>query len=161
MYAEGHGVPQDLAQAITWFRKAQAREMPWRSTTWARCMPKALGAPQDFAQAFSWFGKSADQGNAVAQATLGWWYADGQTKVVPQDFAQAFSWLPKAADQGNAFAQANFGVLYAGGQGVPQDYTQALMWSTLAMTRAQDDVTRDLAAKVRDAIEFRISPAPS
>jgi Sel1 repeat len=68
--------------------------------------------------------------------------------VCRKTFAQAVAWFRKGAEQGNADAQYDLGrmyaigVMYANGQGVAQDYTQALMWSTLALTRAQDDATR-------------------
>jgi uncharacterized protein len=49
--------------------------------------------------------------------------------------------------------------LYAEGYGVPQDYTQALMWSTLAISRAGDDATRELAANLRDRLAANMTPA--
>ena len=105
---------------------------------------------------FAWFRKGADQGNAQAQYNLGAMYAKGQG--VPQDFVQAFDWFGKAADQGNAGAQATLGWMYANGQGVAQDDTQALMWSILALARAEDDATRDLAANIRDALAAKMTP---
>ena len=68
-------------------------------------------------------------------------------------------WFSKAAEQGNAYAQANLGWLYANGLGVQQDDTQALMWSTLAVAGAEDDATRELAVKVRDALAAKMTPA--
>jgi clan AA aspartic protease (TIGR02281 family) len=49
------------------------------------------GMAQDSAQALIWFRKAADQGNAFAQAALGWMYANGQG--VPQDYVRAHMWL--------------------------------------------------------------------
>ena len=72
---------------------------------------------------------------------------------------EAAKWLRQAADQGNAVAQANLGWLYANGQGVAQDDTQALMWSTLAVAGAEDDATRELAVKVRDTSAAKMTPA--
>ena len=74
--------------------------------------------------------QQANQGDAIAQYTLGVMYATGQG--VPQDSAQAVKWLRLAADQGDAWAQYNLGYMYDIGQGVPQDYTQALKWLRLA-----------------------------
>jgi uncharacterized protein len=109
-----------------------------------------------YAKGFDWFGRAASQGNAAAQATLGWMYADGH-EGVQQDFAQAVNWFGKAANQGNAYAEANLAVLYADGDGAPQDYTRALMWSTLALAGAEDGETRGLAIKVRDALADKIT----
>ena len=58
----------------------------------------------------------------------------------------------------NAYAQANLSWLYANGQGVAQDDTQALMWSTLALAHAEDDATRELAASIRDAVAAKMTP---
>src|SRR3954447_2185866 len=59
----------------------------------------------------------ADQGNAVAQFSLGFMYAHG--RGVSKDDALAAEWFRLAADQGNALAQNNLGVMYANGRGVP------------------------------------------
>ena len=75
------------------------------------------------------------------------------------NFTEAAKWLLKAADQGDVYAQANLGWLYASGQGVAQDDTQALMWSTLAVAGAEDDATRELAVKVRDRSAAKMTPA--
>jgi uncharacterized protein len=118
---------------------------------------KGQGVPQDFVQAFHWFGKAADQENADAEASLGWMYAKGLG--APQDFAQAVHWFGKAADKGSAYAQINLGLLYAEGNGLPQDYRQALMWSNLAITRAEDDATREFAVNFRDAVAAKMTPS--
>ena len=54
----------------------------------------------DYSTALQIFRPLAEQGNAFAQANLGWMYAQGQG--VAQDYAQAVAWWRKAADQGNA-----------------------------------------------------------
>lgn len=74
----------------------------------------------------SWCRKAAEQGNADAQAHLGYMYEHGLG--VPQDYAQALSWYRKAVEQGNADAQFNLGLMYTNGEGVPQDYVQAVSW---------------------------------
>jgi TPR repeat protein len=62
-----------------------------------------IGLPQDYNKAVHWIQKSADQGDAEAQAALGYMYAKGQG--VPQDNAEAVHWYSKAADQGNPKAK--------------------------------------------------------
>jgi len=157
MYAEGHGVAQNLAQAVALFRKAADQGNAQAQYNLGAMYAKGQGLPQDFVQAFNWFGKAADHGNALAQTALGLMYADGQ-EGMPQDFALAGHWFGKAADQGNAYAQANLSWLYTNGQGVGQDDTQALMWSTLALARAEDDATRELAASIHDALAAKMTP---
>ena len=60
-------------------------------------------AAKDDAQALAWFRKSADQGYALAQVSLGVIYAEGLG--VPKDDAQAVAWFRKAADQGVELAK--------------------------------------------------------
>ena len=60
--------------------------------------------------------KAAEQGDAVAQYTLGWMYAKGCG--VPKDYTEAVKWCRKATKQGYVSAQYHLGVAYANGQGV-------------------------------------------
>ena len=52
----------------------------------------------------------AEEGNADAQANLGFMYQYGQG--VLQDFKQAIAWYRKAADEGNDYGQTNLGFMY-------------------------------------------------
>ncbi|MBE9591321.1 sel1 repeat family protein [Moraxella sp. K127] len=82
----------------------------------------------DYKKAVEWYTKSANQGYAKAQYSLGAMYYTGQG--VPQDYAKAFELFTKSANQGYAEAEYNLGVMYYNGQGVKQDYTKALEWFT-------------------------------
>jgi uncharacterized protein len=83
-----------------------------------------LAAQSARAQSLADIEAQANQGIAVAQATLGTLYASGQD--VPQDYTKAIYWYKKAASQGFAGAEYYLGVSYDTGQGVPQDYTKAI-----------------------------------
>jgi uncharacterized protein len=112
----------------------------------------------DYVTAMRLFRPFADQGDALAQTTLGEMYARGG-KGVPQDYAQALVWFRKAADQGYAPAQDDLGWMYAEGEGVPQDYVLAYMWASLAASSATDAMIRDMSAKDRDAVAAKMTPA--
>ena len=94
--------------------------------------------------------KAADQGDALAQGSLGAMYAEG--RGVPQDDGEAAAWFRRAADQGRATAQYNLGVMYAEGRGVPQGYVFAHMWFNLVGAGGNEGA-RERARKVRDALE--------
>jgi hypothetical protein len=47
--------------------------------------------------------------------------------------------LRPLAEQGNALAQLGLGVMYAKGQGVPQDYSQAVVWYRKAAEQGDAD----------------------
>jgi hypothetical protein len=54
---------------------------------------------QDYAEAARWYRKAAEQGNAVAQGSLGFMYWKGQG--VAQDYVQAHLWINLAASRSN------------------------------------------------------------
>jgi len=70
----------------------------------------------DHQKAFRLLKPLAEQGDADAQALLGYKYHQGLG--VPKDDAKAYYWWRKAAEQGNASAQFLLGAMYAKGEGV-------------------------------------------
>jgi uncharacterized protein len=113
--------------------------------------------PQDDAEALKWLRLAAAQGEAEAQHNLGNLYAEG--RGVPQDYAEASKWFQLAAAQGHAWAQAILGGMYASGEGIPQDYVQAYKWFYLAAATLTEKQVRDEAAKRRDIVAARMTPA--
>lgn len=69
---------------------------------------------------------AAEQGDAEAQDSLGFFYCIGAG--VPVDYVEAVTWFSKAAEQGYAEAQYHLGLSYYKGEGVPKDYAQAAFW---------------------------------
>jgi TPR repeat protein len=84
-------------------------------------------------------------------------YDEGQG--VRQDHTEAMKWFNLAAAGGYAKAQLNLGIRYAQGEGVPQDYVQAHKWFNLAAATYTEKETRDEAAKARDRVAARMTPA--
>jgi hypothetical protein len=154
MYLEGLGVPQDYAQAISWYRKAAAQGDAHAQFNLGLMYDHGRGVPQDYAQAASWFSKAADQGDANAQFNLGLMYDHG--RGVPQDYAQAISWYRKAADQGDADAQNNLGLMYYNGKGVPQDSIVAYALCNLSATG--DPSSDNPATSNRSNLTARMTP---
>ena len=92
----------------------------------------------------------AEKGDALAQYTLGFCYANGIG--VAKDEVEAVKWFRKAADQGDASAQCNLGVCYAKGQGVAKDEVEAYaLWNSAAITWPD-------AAAARGRLETKMSP---
>ncbi len=76
--------------------------------------------------------------------------ADSQTGTTADqrgDYTTMFRELKPLAERGNIKAQFNLGLMYDIGRGVPQDYTRAYFWLSLAA--AQGD---SRGIKVRDAL---------
>ena len=166
---------------------------------WGRYLPTWLGGDDsagqlndakaaydrgDYATALRLLRPLAEQGNARAQSTLGFMYANGRgvakddaaavswyRKAAEQGYVRAqldlggiyetqnddvaaASWYRKAADQGLAFAQHDIGVMYAAGRGVAQDYVQAHMWFNLSAAQGNAG-----AVKNRNLIAAHMTPA--
>ncbi len=100
----------------------------------------------DFAKALEIWGPLAENGDAVAQYSLGKLLENGGVGV-PRDLAEAAKWYQRSASQGIAAAQNNLGLMYAQGRGVPQDVTLAVkFW-------------RDAAAKDHVVAKFNLALA--
>ncbi len=82
------------------------------------------------AEAATLFRRYSDQGNAVAQATLGVMYSLG--RGVPNDPAEAVRLYRLAVDRGLPMAQANLAEMYQMGRGVSQDSDEAARLLRLA-----------------------------
>jgi hypothetical protein len=88
--------------------------------------------------------KRAEQGDAVAQQSLGYSYSVGEG--VPLDYAEAAKWLRKAAEQGDPAGQYNLASLYADGRGVPLDLAEASRWLRKAAEQGYVLAQGDLGA---------------
>lgn len=74
--------------------------------------------------------KTAKQGDAKAQAALGFMYYLG--RGVAQNDVEAAYWISLAAEQDEALAQVTLGFMYATGRGVQADMVLAYKWTLLA-----------------------------
>ncbi len=85
-----------------------------------------VGREMNLSVALKYFSKSAEQGNTLAQISLGYMYAHGLG--VANDDVQAVKWYRAAAEQGHTQAQFNLGCIYSNTRGVLKDEVQALKW---------------------------------
>ena len=117
----------------------------------------AASARRDYETALSLWLPLAQRGNADAQFGIGMLYYRGQG--VPQNYAEAMRWMLQAADERHYFAQFTLGSMFEHGVGVRQDLAQAHMWFDLAATRAVRAQLRTIAARERDSVAARMTPA--
>ncbi|MFQ5659162.1 MAG: hypothetical protein ACE5GZ_01970 [Gammaproteobacteria bacterium] len=80
----------------------------------------------DYNTAAKEFKRLAEQGDAKAQANLGYMYYVGEG--LPQSYEEAAKWYRKAAVQGDKDAQYNLAVAYSFGEGIKQNYKEAALW---------------------------------
>jgi hypothetical protein len=102
MYYSGHGVTQDYAEAIKWYRLAAAQDDAKAQYYIGVMYYNGQGVTQDYAEAIKWYRLAAAQGDAKAQYNIGVMYYKGQGGS--QDYVRAYMWANIAAVQGGADA---------------------------------------------------------
>jgi TPR repeat protein len=142
MHANGHGVPQDYAEALKWYCKAADQGHAGAQRNIGVMYVHGQAVAQDYAEGLQWYRKAADQGDAQAQRNIGVMYVHGQGVV--QDYAEGLQWYRKAADQGDAQAQRNIGWMHTHGKAVAQDYVKALKWYRKAADQGHAQAQRDI-----------------
>ena len=127
MYADGKGVEEDATGAARWLRLAERQG-------------HAQAQAELFNRATRW---EAEQGDAKAQATLGfrYWFGLGGEE---QDLVEAARWYRLAAEQGDAVAQYRLGWFYIVGDGVPHDFQEGIRWYRLAAENGSKQAIEDL-----------------
>ncbi|WP_216854934.1 tetratricopeptide repeat protein, partial [Burkholderia sp. L27(2015)] len=97
-----------------------------RTMTASLAEAKAAHERRDYLRERQLLEPLAKDGNAEAQAMLGFLYRFGLG--VPEDHAEAVNWFHKAAAQGNAWAQQSYGAALLRGDGIVQDIAQGIAW---------------------------------
>ena len=110
-----------------------------------------------YGDAVSIWKKASRGGDSVSQFNLGRLYESGIG--IKQNYEAAAIYYLSAAKKSHPYAQGSVAVLYAYGRGVPQDYVQSYVWSTLAAANypkwARDE--RSAAIRNRDIVAARMS----
>ncbi len=150
-YAEGKGIPQDFAQAATWYQRAAAQGLASAQYRLGALYERGLGVGADPARARVWYSRAADLGNLRAMHNLAVLSA-GRPGVRP-DYHSAIQWFTAAADRGLADSQYNLGILYESGLGVPANNIEAYKWYALAARSGDKDAT-----KRRDIVRSKLDP---
>ncbi|MBI3707672.1 MAG: sel1 repeat family protein [Proteobacteria bacterium] len=131
MYAQGHGVPRDLRQAVGWYTRAAQRG--YSAAQFSLGFLYLYGAEDisaDPAMAVRWLAAAAEQGNVTAQYLLGRLYRVGEGVVPDRGVAQR--WTLAAAEHGLAAAEFEAGVLAYTDARDYTDLIEAYKWFDLA-----------------------------
>lgn len=102
-------------------------------------------------EALAAYRRSAERGDAAAQASLGAWYfgAGGSGVRPPVDYARSFAWYKRSADQGYFEGCFGLGGLYGTGLGVTRDMVEAHKWMSIGLSLAGPI---GIAKHMRDAL---------
>ena len=98
MYNYGWGVPENDAEAATWYRKAGEQGDVKAQWSLGDMYNYGLGVPEDDAEAVRWYRLAAEQGVASAQFDLGLMYDKGEG--VLKDEAEAVRWYRQGCRAG-------------------------------------------------------------
>jgi TPR repeat protein len=126
--------------------------LTWMNAVWSVLLLVALSFGSIFSasaqttaaekQQFEFMKAQADRGDALAQLTLGNYYASGTG--VNRDLAKAAKWHRKAAEQGLPRAQFRVAFEYSNGVGVKLDLIEGVKWLRRAAEQGLADAQVEL-----------------
>jgi localization factor PodJL len=136
-FAEGKGVPQDLAMAAAWFDRAARRGIAPAQFRLGSMYEKGVGLKKDVQEARRLYLAAADKGNAKAMHNLAVLYAEGIDGK--PEYTVASQWFRKAAAFGVVDSQYNLAILYARGVGIERNIVESYTWFALAAKGGDKD----------------------
>lgn len=104
-----------------------------------RALGEVLLLSQDLTaeiEGLKWLNEAADQGDVLAQVSLGKRYLQGSANL-PRDYAKSLHWFGLAAQAKDPAAAYYLGVQYGNGYGVPQNPKTAFDWFFVAAEHEQ------------------------
>ena len=150
-FAEGRGVPADIAEAARWFEQASSKGLAPAQFRYGSLLEKGQGVKKDLPQARRLYLAAAARGSAKAMHNLAVLYAEGIDGK--PDYGMAVKWFQQAAQRGIADSQYNLGVLAARGLGTDKNFTDSYKWFALAAARGDAE-----SAKKRDEVASHLDP---
>lgn len=150
LHEHGLGVAQSYVEAMGWYRKAAAQNLPQAQFNIGTLYFYGYGVERNPREALNWFRQAARQNLAEAQYMVGQAYQEGVG--TPADAAVALDWYVKSAVQGYAPAQLMAAMVYLSGDAGRADAAKAHVWADVALTNGRTD-----ASLVRDYASYKLS----
>ena len=123
------------------------------------CFYNGIDVEIDKKMAFGFFRKSAVEGYADAEFTVGLFYLNGEKDVVKTNTTAAAQWFAKAAEQEHPKAQLYLGVCYRKGIGVKQDDELGVRWIRKAAEQGIPKAQFYVGTYYADGIVYDKNPA--
>jgi serine/threonine-protein kinase len=143
MLDRGNGVPEDPAQALTWYRRAAPNDAEAKFQL-SRMLDIGRGAPRDGQGALTALRDAAAMGHQQATLTLAFRLENGAN--VGRDYEEAAIWYSRAAERGDVGSMVKLGDWYSRGRGVAKDEAKALEWyrkaAALGSTKAAEELQK-------------------
>jgi TPR repeat protein len=138
IYAEGVGVPQNLALAAQWYARAAELGDIEGTFAYGLMLAKGEGVAKDFEAAARLFETAAARRHPLANYNLALLFLKGQGK--PENPYRAFAHMQFAAEAGVVAAQYDLGTFFATGTGVdPPNAFEAAKWIGKAAAAGHTD----------------------
>jgi len=138
MYETGQVVQKDYNEAIKWYRLSSDKNVGAAQNNLGLMYIEGRGVSKNEKAAVKLFYRAGENGSLAGIFHLALCFEKGVG--IPQDYKMSALVYLEAAERGYAPAQANVGLLYAKGvSGVPQDYTLAYKWLSLAVKNLEGD----------------------
>lgn len=128
LYEAGRQVPQDVAEAARWYRRAADQGEPLAMVALGHLLRAGRGVPKDDSQALALFRKAAAMNNPAGTTALASMLIRGTGGVVAADPTEAVRLFRLAANQHNPHAQFALGLVLEAGIDVKQDFAEAVTW---------------------------------
>lgn len=139
---------KDDKQALAWFQKAAAQNLPWAEYETAVMIENGEGTTPDPVTALQWYQKAAAVGVILADFDIGVSLLMGETG--PADPAAAAPYLKLAAEAGEPRAEYLLGTMYRDGKGVTQDPAEAVRWFRESVKRRFQPAAETLEVMYRE-----------
>jgi serine/threonine-protein kinase len=142
MFDKGNGVPEDPAQAVTYYQKASTSDLQSMFLL-SRLMEIGRGTPVNAAYSTALLRKAAAGGLLPAQQALAFRLENGAG--MKKDEAEAAVWYKSAAEKGDASAQEKFAEFLAKGRGITKNEAEAIDWYKKAADQGSASAAWQLA----------------
>ena len=135
-YEKGLFVEKDTEKALEWYVEAAEKGDVLANYNAGQFYRTGDGVDKNLETAIEYYFSAAEKGDISAQNGLGVVYATRYKETKEEiDIEMAIRWYLRAAQQDDAIAQANIGSYFLEGKDetVPQDYSEAYFWFSLAL----------------------------
>ena len=146
----------DMAEAITWLRRAAAQKYAPAEFHMGQLHDFGFGVTQNDGEALAWYRRAAEHGSAAGQRAVGDFYLKG--RGVRASATNAVGWYRRGADGDDVRAQYQLGDMYFSGSGVTRDYAEAYVWFSLAASQAPLVDNRRGLLELRNIAAARMTP---
>jgi len=126
LYELGHGVEQNIAEAVKWLHRAAEQGNVDAQRNLAGKYYQGRGVEQNYDKAAEWFLKAAEQGDLDCQFNVANLFLLGHG--VTASNSESFKWFLKTAQLGHNVAQFNVAAMYENGQGIEVNHVAAAKW---------------------------------